>query len=69
MKTISERIAAIEANFNLPGTQLVRALYHREISWCLSVGEFQGPQWFFYGHTIEDCLTQAEEAVAEIMKR
>jgi hypothetical protein len=30
--------------------------------WCLALGAHAMPKVFFYGNTIEECLTRAEEA-------
>lgn len=32
--------------------------------WCLSLGKFYGHKDFYYGLTIDDCMTQAEDSLS-----
>lgn len=69
-RTIDERIAAIEARLpqrNIAGTSISRVMHEKQgVEWCLSLGTIGLPKTFFRGPTIEDVVTQGEQAVANM---
>jgi hypothetical protein len=62
MKTIDERIAELEKDLTVPGTQITRILNEegKGLQWCLSIGVMRCPKIFFHGETIDEAITQAE---------
>ncbi len=60
-KSIDERLAALEANFSVPGTMITRQLIQTGIRWSLAIGVMGMPKAFYYGDTIEAALTAAED--------
>lgn len=69
-RTIDERIAAIEARLpqrNIAGTSITRVMHEKQgVEWCLSLGAMGLPKTFFRGPTIDDVVTQGEQAVANM---
>jgi hypothetical protein len=63
---IDQRIAQLEAllfHSTIPGTQISRVLNSDSpgLGWCVAIGAMQMPKLFFYGNTVEDALTAAEQ--------
>lgn len=63
---IDQRIAQLEAllfHSTIPGTQISRVLNNegQGCSWCVAIGAMQLPKLFFYGKTVEDALSAAEQ--------
>ena len=63
MKTIDERIAALEIDIGVPKTQLVRIIYNDELCWKLSIGNSLDKQISFTETTIEAVISKAEKAL------
>lgn len=60
--TIYQHIARLEKGQRNPGTSLRRCfLEGGQIGWVLGIGEIADAKEVFYGKTIQDVLTQAEE--------
>jgi len=73
--TIDQRIKAIEERLGMfvggrvPGTTITRVMSPLPMNgteWCLAIGQINVPKRFFNGETIEDCVSQAEEAIKDL---
>lgn len=69
---VEMRILALEKNFSkgvlaleseAPGTCLSRTVTENGIGWILSIGPMGRPKTFFYGDSIEEVLTKAENPI------
>ena len=64
--TLDERILRLESRLQpkLPGTQIMRVMKpERGFQWCVGVGLMNEVKLFFYGETIEEAVSKAEEDV------
>jgi hypothetical protein len=65
LKLLESRIAALEKKCvrpTIPGTTISRTITDSGPAWCIAVGPLSMPKAFFYGQTIEECLSDAEKA-------
>jgi hypothetical protein len=64
--TIDERIAQIEIGITTPSTSISRVMLDglntsgRGSLWCLTVGDLHFTKTFYYGNTIEECISRCE---------
>ena len=63
---IDDRLSKLEQAFKpwpsaVIGTQLTRTLEEDGVGWCLALGGMNFPKEFFYGKTIEEVVSKAED--------
>lgn len=77
MKTIDERMRALEGNLICPGTTITRVFKPSDpggkvvkgkwqppehgLQWCVAIGVMEMPKKFFYGDTIDEAVKEAEK--------
>ena len=77
MKTIDERMKALEGNLTCPGTSISRVFKpvipgktvrgkwqppeNQGMQWCVGIGVLEMPKKFFYGDTIDEAVKEAEK--------
>lgn len=67
--TIEQRLVRMEERLyrKLPGTQITRVMKpDMGFQWCVAIGIMNEQKLFFYGDTIEEAVTKAEEAIFEV---